>query len=199
MATLFEYYNTGDLSGATFFGALRWGAQTFTPTEAHNITSVKLKMWRLGLPGEITICIQGTDGAGHPDNVTLASGTTDGNSIPDSAPGEWREITLGEGYILLADTKYAIVMKALDGDADNRIGWRIDNLNPTYERGLYCFDADGGESWVSYETSDCMFEEWGEPVAPPGWTGSVAGVTDPASIMGIDVEGIETVKGVSST
>lgn len=32
-----------------------------------------------------------------------------------------------------------------------------------------------------------------------GWTGEIAGVTDPASIMGIDVEGIETVKGVPST
>lgn len=34
---------------------------------------------------------------------------------------------------------------------------------------------------------------------PAGWTGDIAGVTDPASIMGIDVAGIETVKGVVSS
>ncbi len=33
---------------------------------------------------------------------------------------------------------------------------------------------------------------------PPGWTGEIAGVTNPASIMGVDVADIETVKGVVS-
>ncbi|GAH49902.1 unnamed protein product [marine sediment metagenome] len=33
---------------------------------------------------------------------------------------------------------------------------------------------------------------------PPGWSGEIAGVTDPAFVMGVDVENIETVKGVAS-
>lgn len=37
-----------------------------------------------------------------------------------------------------------------------------------------------------------------EQVVPPGWLGTIAGVTDPASIMGVDVEDIESVKGVVS-
>lgn len=37
-----------------------------------------------------------------------------------------------------------------------------------------------------------------EPAAPPGWSGKVSGVTDPAKVMGVDKANIAKVKGVVS-
>ncbi len=80
MATRFEHYITGD-DGAWEFGIINWMAQTFTPSTAHKITSVKLPLYRWGSPGTITVSIKATDGNGHPTGDDLCLGTTDGNAL----------------------------------------------------------------------------------------------------------------------
>ncbi|GAI77489.1 unnamed protein product, partial [marine sediment metagenome] len=47
MSTKYEYYNTRDDDSWLVFG-VRLEAQTFTPSTAHKITSVKLKLYRNG-------------------------------------------------------------------------------------------------------------------------------------------------------
>ena len=183
MATLYEYYNTGDDSRAPFYGE-RWRAQTFTPATAHKITSVKLKLYRLGSPGTITVGIRATDADGHPTGADLCSGTTNGNTLPTGSPYEWREITLGAGYDLSADVKYAIVVRALDGDGDNLIYWQLDSTDPTYPGGNYEYSNTGGSSWTSRTDFDFMFEDWGEPlvVELSGVSGGVASVSGAIAI-----------------
>jgi len=78
---LYEYYNTGDDSSQSVYGS-NWYAQTFTSSIAHTITSVKLKLYRTGSPGTVTVSIRATDGSGHPILPDLCSGTTDGNTLP---------------------------------------------------------------------------------------------------------------------
>ena len=170
MATLYEYYNTGDNSDAWMYAA-RWIAQTFTPSEAHKITSVKLLLFRAGLVGTVTVSIRATDGSGHPTGEDLCSGTTDGDTLPTGSPYEWREITLGDGYDLSADTKYAIVVRISTADSIY-LKWRMDNSSPTYEGGNLEYSNYSGESnWTATTTQDLMFEEYEEAagitVTPP--------------------------------
>ncbi|GAI89417.1 unnamed protein product, partial [marine sediment metagenome] len=162
MATLYEYYITGDDTNA-FICETYWLAQTFTPSIAHKITSVKLKLYRTGLPGTGTISIKATDGAGHPTGGDLCSGTIDGNTLTTNAAGAWYEITLGAGYDLNADTKYAIVVRITGGSTSNCIRWRCDETSPTYTPGCFEVSDNSGSSWTSNTGIDFMFEDWGEP------------------------------------
>ena len=179
MADRYEYYNTGFNSTVDFYGAF-WLAQTFTPSVAHRITSVKLLIWRFGLPGTITVSIRETDSEGHPTGADLCSGTTDGDTLTDDLSGEWREIALGAGYNLDADTKYAIVVRALTGDGTNRVIWRCD-LNGIYTGGNYEFSGNSGTSWNGTVGADLMFEEWGEP--PTVATNAATGINPTSEIL----------------
>ncbi|MBA7583576.1 hypothetical protein ES708_25522 [subsurface metagenome] len=161
--TLFEYYNTGDDNHSSFYGAI-WQTQTFTPSTAHRITTVKLLLHRVGSPGELIVSIRATDTeTGHPTGGDLCSGTTDGDTLP-SPPGEWREITFGDGYDLAADIKYAIVIRAPDGNGLNVARWRFDSTDPTYTEGNFERSLDSGVGWTSYIEWDTMFEDWGYPL-----------------------------------
>ena len=176
MSTLYEYYNTGDNVGEQTYGAY-WKAQTFTPTIAHKITSVKLMLYRTGSPGTITVSIRATNGSGHPTGSDLCSGTTNGNTLPTVIPWEWREITLGAGYTVVAGTKYAIVMRAIDGNTSNYAVWRGDS-SPTYTGGSFEYSANSGSSWTIY-AYDMMFENWS--VGVPAVTTDSAAMTSETS------------------
>jgi hypothetical protein len=160
MATLYEYFNTGDDDFFAVRGST-WIAQTFTPSTAHKITSVKLLLYRLGSPGTITVSIRATDGSGHPTGGDLCSGTTNGNTLPTSSPYEWREVTLGDGYDLAASTKYAIVVRAPSGDTSNTLRWR-DKMTGGYAGGNTETSSNSGSSWTAQSNYDLMFEDWGE-------------------------------------
>ena len=163
----YEYYNTNDVSYLNIYAA-NWKAQTFTPTAAHKITSVKLKIFRVLLPGIITVDIRDTDGSAHPTAAVLCSGTTDGDTLTVNTAGEWREIILGDGRNPKAFTKYAIVVRALSGDAGNYVSWRVDNTAPTYAGGCAEESINSGASWTSIAGTDFMFEEWGTKTGR-GW------------------------------
>lgn len=133
-----------------------WGAQSFTPTTSHRITNVKLLLGRWSNPGIVTVSIKATDGSGHPTGTDLCSGRTNGDTLPTSAPWEWREIMLGNGYNLVANTKYAIVVRAAAAEA----WWRFDST-ATYTGGCQIGSADSGASWSNFAAYDFMFEDWG--------------------------------------
>ena len=54
---LYEFYDTGD-DGAGAVTSTTWYAQSFTPLDSHTVTSVALKMYRIGTPGTITVNIK---------------------------------------------------------------------------------------------------------------------------------------------
>jgi hypothetical protein len=168
-SSIYEHYNTGDNGYAGIFGSL-WPAQTFTPSAAHTITSVKLKLFRNGLPGTVTVSKRATSG-GQPTGGDLCSGTTNGDTLTTSTSGEWREITLGGGYGLSAGTQYAIVARATGGDTSNMVIWLMDATAPTYGGGMWLYSLDSGSSWTSAAGYDLMFEEWGDPpgAGAVGW------------------------------
>ena len=152
---LWEYYNTDD-NTAQNMGSNYWQAQTFTTdvNSNHTIASVKLKLYRSGSPGTITVSIRATTG-GHPSGLDLTSGTIDGNSLTTSTLGLWYEIKLTP-YSLTKNTKYAIVARS----PNNYFMWRDDSTTPLYAGGNLEYSSDSGVSWTTYTAYDFMFEVW---------------------------------------
>ncbi len=165
MATKYENYITGDDGNVGPYGVY-WRAQTFTPSLAHTITSVKLLLYRFGAPGTATVNIRDTvlvSNVWKPTSSNLCSGTTDCSTLADASPYTWREITLGNGTLLLASTVYAIVVSLPTGDGSTQgIYWRSDATSPAYAGGITFDSSDSGATWAA-GTRDFMFEDWGEP------------------------------------
>jgi hypothetical protein len=125
-ATMYEHYDTGAaVSGvAVYSGQPR--AQTFTAESSHAITSVSLQLSRFvgdGIPGIITVSIRATDSNGYPTGGDLASGTTDGSTLPNTVGSTvWREIALSPCLDVTVGEVYAIVVSNTGGSG-NRITW----------------------------------------------------------------------------
>ena len=162
MATKYESYITG---GDTQAGVadVDWEGQTFTPSTSHTVTIVKLKLWRVLLPGTITVSIRATTSS-VPSGADLCSGTTSGDTLPTSAgAAEWREIELGAGTALTATIEYAICIRAISGTKwTNYVQWRTDGTSATYTGGDRVNSTNSGVAWTTFANKDSMFEEWGE-------------------------------------
>jgi len=166
--TLQDSYNTNDDNADSSYGLII-RAQTFTPAASHTIGSVKLKLYRVGSPGEVAIKIYATDVSGFPTGAVLCSGTINGDTLTTDADGEWYTIYLGSGTALTATTKYAIVVSAPSGSIANYVNWREDATAPSYAGGNAEYSTDSGATWNDVLTADFMFEEYDIPVAGQGW------------------------------
>ncbi len=164
MSSIYEYYNSGDDNDLAVYG-IYWKAQTFTPQVNYTIKSVKLKLWKQGTPGNLVVSIKETDANGYPTGNDLCAVSYDTTGITTSSPGAWYGITLNDGFNLIKNKKYAIVLRAT-GSSGNQINWRRDSTDPTYDRGNAEISSDSGGSWSNY-TSDAMFETWGDPYVAP--------------------------------
>lgn len=161
----YQYYNTNDDDDRDIYLA-NWGAQTFTPAVDHVIGKVKLKLFRVGDPGTITVSIKPTSG-GKPVGADLCSGIILGTDITLDSNGDWYEISFGDGFDLDIGAQYAIVVRAPSGDASNKVSWRADITSPTFTGGTFVSSSDSGVDWSLVSGVDCMFEEWGVGPASP--------------------------------
>jgi hypothetical protein len=157
-----EYYNTGDDTTYRVYGADLWDAQTFTAVGTHKLSSVKLLLYRTGSPGTLTVSIKATDVNGHPTGPDLAVGATNANTLPYLVSYEWREIIFDPPIWVTNGVKYAIVIRALDGNTANDVRWRADETSPMYTDGNLEYSQDGGATWNSMTdpATDFMFEVW---------------------------------------
>ena len=164
MFQLYEHYSTGDDTYLAPYHTNTWLAQIFTPSINHTVTYVRLKLGKLGsgsLPGTITVSVKDTDGDGKPAGADLCVGTFNGNFLlPIQSYGGWVIISLGIGTALTAETKYAIVLKSLEDNLQNRMAWYADTTSPTHDRGYYSDTSDGGLNWANSTSKDFMFEEY---------------------------------------
>jgi hypothetical protein len=161
MTQQYENYTTDDTVRA-LYGA-NWVAQTFTVgSEAHTITSVKLKIYKTGITASttLTVGIRATDENGHPTGSDLTSGTIDANTLTSTAPGQVYEIPVTE-YTLSASTKYAIVVRLPGGDASHYVRWRF-HSSGAYSDGNQETSPNSGSSWTAQSSYDSYFEVWGD-------------------------------------
>ena len=154
-ASAYDFYKVNDDSDNGLYSPL-WLAQTFQASDTYTAVGVKIKIWRTNLPGTVTVSIRATS-ASKPSGADLAVGTTNGNTLPSVATGEWREITFASGTAITSGTTYAIVVRATGGNLGNRINWRSDSSSPSYTNGSYAYSANSGTSWTLNTSVDFMF------------------------------------------
>lgn len=170
-----------------------WIEQGFVPATAHTITSVKLYIMRYGSsPGTVTVGIRATS-TGKPTGNDLCSGTIDGNSLTSTTPATQYEITLGAGYALTAGTKYAIVIRAPNGNTTNFLRpWYQQDPFPAYPADCTYESADSGATWPAalgtYENGTIAFEEWGDP-AGLNMRVNIGGVWKAVPSMSVNIGG----------
>lgn len=156
MAILYESYNPTTDAVSTIYPPYK-GGQTFTTTSEHNIASVKLKLYKSGNPGTITIDIYGTN-AGLPTGSSLASGTLETTGITTDSGGALYEIILTTNPTLSNATKYAIVLSMASGDASNYIKILRITAGVYYTGDFIIYDS----SWsIPVVDSDATFYVYG--------------------------------------
>jgi len=181
MSDLKESFNTNDDDYGNFGGA-SWLGQTFTTTSAYTITSVKLKMFKSGSPGTLTIRIRATSGT-YPVTPDLCIGTIDPTTFTTNTAGDWYEITFGAGAPLTDATVYGIT--ANYDSTSGTVGWRRNFNSGLYAGGkAVVSDTSGGDgTWadsVAGNTDD-MFETWGTVGG-----GAVAKKVPKLLVLGVD-------------
>ena len=167
MTVLHECYQSGDDLVMTVYSTI-WTAVVFTVgtvgvDEDHNITSVKIKCYRTGLPGTIDVSIRACDGAGKPTGSDLSTGSFNGDVVTDSSPGALKEVTM-TSYTLAAGTQYAIVIAVPSGDSSNKLNVRYDNNDGAYTGGDRHNSNDSGSTWSIGTNDDYIFEVYGDAV-----------------------------------
>jgi len=143
-------------------------AQTFTPDTNHKIKQINLMVgdfWEYGLTGTLNVEIRSTS-AGVPTSTVLCSGSIDASLLP-VWPYSFVEITLGDGYDLIAGTVYAIVINFPEfnneGAVEDRnvIGWFYENSNIYAGGRMYNWNGATWEQYPAYADYDYYFEEKG--------------------------------------
>lgn len=164
MATKYEYNETG---AEIYYNVYltTWRAQTFTPSVSHTLTMIKLAADRSDVAdplGIINISIRAVDGTGKPTGSDLSTGTYDGTTLVfnSSFPFPWITINM-TSLLLVAGTKYAIVIDATTGDSMEIQG----DGTQLYAGGTVWSSTNSGSTWAEYaDNGDMIFEEWGDPL-----------------------------------
>ncbi len=162
-----DFYNTGEDSFLSV-DSLRWAGQIFTASSTYTTDTMRFLMYRNGLPGTVTVNLEGED-AGKPDGNVLATGTTDGDTLTTNSAGEWREITWDTPFEVTSGVKYAVYAKA--GGTAFALNLRRDVSSPSYAGGTtVTFSA----SWAIQSGSDTLFEIYGASTIFVELSGTVA-------------------------
>lgn len=141
-----------------------WLAQTFTPVVNCEISSVVLKLYRIGDPGSITVSIRATDLiTGKPIGPDLRVKILDGDSITTDTDGEEIEFLFDSSYSLTAGTKYVIILKHPVAQIPAYINWKSKKENSGYPGDTF-FSWDAGATWRDdflYEDGNFYFKTYG--------------------------------------
>ena len=159
-ASIYEYYNTGgDGDSAAVYGQ-NWTAMQFTTgATAHTVTDVIAYLERVLNPGTVTLSIRHADGSHFPTGLDICSATLDGDDFSTAYLAQ--QFAVFETS-LDASSEYAIVIRAVAGDAANYVLWQKDT-GGGLANAVGCHSTDGGVTWVTDSPTDYLFEIWGFP------------------------------------
>jgi len=151
-------YQEGDDTNQNF-GKTHYLAQTFTPLSNFHLFRIKLKVWQMGDEGPVFLKIYHTDIAGKPTGVPIATSQTSGKWWDIYSPGNWVQ---WDFYfpLLLAGTKYAMVLSCPTAVMSWDLKARKDAGDATYPVGNFLLSTDSGASWTPSPNDDLMFIMW---------------------------------------
>lgn len=165
-AQLYERYNAGDDGDLQLQDSVSNAyGQSFTlgntSTNEHFIlTSVKVKLWKTGSPGTVTMEIR--DNQNTTNTIFRNTATIDGNTLGGS-PGAFVEFLIPTTQLLTAGKSYWIYLYAATSTGSHNVKWRRDVSAPTYTGGSE-FDPLDGITWFADTGKDFMFEVYGQKV-----------------------------------
>ena len=153
-----DLYITGGDSSASIYAA-RYVTQTFTASASYTSSGIQLRLMRQGTPGTVTVTLLATTG-GKPTGAALATGTTNGNTLPywKGSEGEWRQIEWASNFSIVSGTVYAAVVKASGTTSSDAVYWWLDQSTPTYTGGSYGLSSDSGSNWTMNTGIDLLFD-----------------------------------------
>jgi hypothetical protein len=156
-----EYYLTPVTLSANEAYGTYWYCQPFKCLWPHEIWRVRLKLYREGLPGTVTIGIRKVR-----TEADLVTATLDGNALTTDTAGQWVDIDFTTHPQLDFLTEYNIVVRATAGDASNSVHIIADSAK-TYGGGYVYYSSNSGGSWSYYGSANWafLFEEWGRDVS----------------------------------
>lgn len=165
----YEYLEDASTGDSYITATANWTYQTFTTNMTsigHSVTSIWLNLRRVGNPGDVVASIKHTSNStqgqscwSYPTGTDLTSGALDGNAFTTAYT--WYEFEVPE-VCLSANTTYAIVLRAVGGDATNYVLWAA-IVAGTYIGGNAGYSLDSGSSWTGQCLADNLFQIWGNP------------------------------------
>lgn len=157
---LYEAVSSGGDTDSIPICSNNWTFQQFTVgTSSHTVTSINLYLKKTGLPGDVKVSIRKAT-AGLPTGVDLYSKTLDGDSFGTSY--SWVQFEFTEAG-LEGNQQYAVIIRALQGDASNHIHWQYHN-GSVLANAQFGDSFDGSVSWsAASPVGDALFEVWGNP------------------------------------
>lgn len=165
----YEYYEDASTGSSGGIQSANWTYQTFTTNTTavgHSVTSIWLYLLKVGNPGTVTASIKHTSNStqgqscwSYPTGDDLTSGTLDGDTFSTSYT--WYKFDITE-KCLSANTTYAIVVKAVNGNAANYVNWGL-VITGTYAGGNAGYSTNSGSSWTNLCPADFLFQVWGNP------------------------------------
>lgn len=154
-----EYYLTQVTPGEREFYGTSWYALEFQPVWPHELWRLRLKFYREGSPGTVTVSIRSSL-----TGADLATETLDGDLLTTDPAGEWKDIDFSTKLPLSAWTTYYVIMRATGGDVTNSIHVICDE-DEVYDGGRNHYSTNSGVNWTSHQGSGyaycCLFEEFG--------------------------------------
>ncbi len=95
-----------------------------------------------------------------PTGTDLGTSTIDGDTL--AVAESWYEFEFSNDIPLKINTQYAIVVRALDGDAANYVDWRWLSTGGMIvgEPGNAGHSLTSGSTWLSDAPADYLFEIW---------------------------------------
>lgn len=175
---LYERYTTGDWKAEEIYGNIYYAGQTFTVKDSHYLTKASLKLQRIGNPGTVKVFVTTFNINFDWFFKVVSIGSINERAITTSINGSWIDIPLSPCKLLSGHT-YAIFVKALNGNENNKVLWRADEeyydedtgYHNTGYTGEYCGsiwnnqwtpDAIWGQGW--FANRDFMFKEYGRRI-----------------------------------
>jgi hypothetical protein len=138
-----------------------WYGQTFIANGNYILTSLDIKVSRIGTPGTVIVSIRTVDIDGKPTGDDLCFGTFNGNLLTENIIGEWININFGTGINLINGVKYAIVVRAPEALPmyESYLFWRALNVGD-YSGGTEVNSNNSGDNWY-ITASDNVFKLYG--------------------------------------
>jgi hypothetical protein len=132
------------------------------------LSAIRLKLYRIGLPGIFTVGLKATTPGGNPESKrptgpNLTEGTFDGNTLTTDPAGEWVTIPVAP-YMIATGTSYAVVINVPAGNVYNKVMYRLrDRTFPpspsNYPDGAEVTSDNYGATWYPPITEvDILFE-----------------------------------------